>query len=165
MPDQSQNETAEGGQSASNHDLADQMAAVVAEALAPAAAVAAARVTANALARTAVGGTAIGAAGVAAATALQTPAAKRAIARIATPLAERVVESARSGKLNRAARHTADNAKHAAGKARSAASDIQRGALRAKSPKPAAPQKTTIAKPNSSRPPFRCDRTPEKEHL
>lgn len=132
MPDQSQNETAEGGQSASNHDLADQMAAAVAEALAPAAAVAAARVTANALARTAVGGTAIGAAGVAVATALQTPAAKRAIARIATPLAERVVESARSGKLNRAAHQAADNVTHATEKARSTASDIQH-ALQAKS--------------------------------
>ena len=165
MLDQSENETAEGEQSASNHDLADQMAAAVAEVLAPAVSVTAARATTAALARTAVGGTAIGAAGIAVATALRTPAAKRAIVRIARPLAERAVESARSGKLNRAAHQAADNAKHAAGKARSAASDIQRGALRAKAPNPAAPHKTTIAKPNGSRPPFRCDRAPEKEHL
>ena len=116
MPDQSQDETARDERPASNHDLADQMAVAAAEALAPAVAVAAARIASNALARTAVGGTAICAAGIAAATALQTPAAKRAIVRIAKPLAKQAVESARSGKLNRAAHQAADNAKHAAEK-------------------------------------------------
>ncbi len=132
MPDQSQVETSQDEQPASNHDLADQVAVAAAEALAPAVAVAAARIASTALARTAVGGTAIGAAGIAAATALQTPAAKRTIVRIAKPLAKQAVESARSGKLNQAAHQAADNAKHAAEKARSTASDIQH-ALQAKS--------------------------------
>ena len=132
MPDQPQDETVRDERRASNHDLADQVAVAAAEALAPAVAVAAVRVATAALARTAVGGTAIGAAGVAAVTVLQTPAAKRAIARIAKPLAREIVESARSGTLNRAANQAAGNAKHAVAQARSAASDIQHS-LQAKS--------------------------------
>lgn len=132
MPDQPQDETVRDERRASNHDLADQVAVAAAEALAPAVAVAAVRVATATLVRTAVGGTAIGAAGVAAATVLQTPAAKRAIVRIAKPLAREIVESARSGTLNRTAHQAAGNAKHAVAQARSAASDIQH-ALQAKS--------------------------------